>query len=156
MRKKFIPFREFGNIYGQTQLNSLYVMRCKNEIPTVAFALDKKTNLVDVNFFVRRKKFQTKVWLEAHDNYFFLTRHMSASFLSKLIFEIDDTHTIDSWNMFFHKTLFRSMKENILAYMIDGMLMKFYRYSRWLIRGLFILANVKPQHRDTSVLLDRY
>jgi len=156
MCKKFIPFREFGNIYGQTQLNKLYVMRSRGEVLPSAFSTDKKTLLVDINFFILRKELQTKVWLESHDNFYFLTRHMSASFISELLFKLDDSHSVDSWNVFLNKQLFSVLSESILAYKTEGMILKFYRYSRWLVRSLFILEKVKPQHRDISVLLDRY
>ena len=116
----------------------------------------KEHDLINESFFVRRYKFKRKVWLESHDLFYFLTRHMKAVQLSELLHKMDKNHSPESWNHFQSKTLFAFQSESILNYRVDGMSMKFYRYARWLVRGLFILKRVKPEHRDLKVLLDKY
>lgn len=154
--KKFIPFKEFEHFYGEAPLHKLYMMRKYGSIQPSAFSKKDNILLLDINFLFRRKDFQRKVRSEAHDNFYFLTQHNSYSYIAKLLFKIDDSHSVHCWITFLSSGLFRSADDDILSYKTDMMLMKFYRYSRWLIRGLFVIKNVKPWNRDINVLLDMY
>jgi len=157
MGKKFISYREFESIYGEKALNAIQCKKSVGNIPSCAFASNgKKFKLIDVNFFLKRQDFVRKVWLNSHDNYYFLTRYISTNELCFLLNKIDGSISKGVWNSFIHNNLFLNGGQGLSDYRIKRIRWAFYRYSRWLIRGLFILANVKPQHRDISVLLDRH
>jgi len=153
---KFILLEEFIEKHD-VNLNVLYVNKGKNFYPDAVFLKQaKRKMLIDENFFIKRCVFKKKVWNESHDFYFFLTRHISNLQLARLLYKIDKKHSVHSWNNFLAVTLFGLRREDILSYKVEGLTMKFYRYSRWLIRALFVKVGIPLEKRDIKVLLNRY
>jgi len=118
--------------------------------------LKRGQRLINEEFFIRRREFKKKVWLESHDMYYFLTKHNTRLDLARLLHKVDVSITVETWNSFLAVTLFLLQRDDVMSYNVNGLMWKFYRYARWLIRALFIKVEVPPNKRDLSILLDRF
>lgn len=88
---------------------------------------------IDERFFLNRKKLEKKVWLEAHDMYYYiLDNYMTDNTLkfARVLHAINDKYSIASWNMFMQDKLFRLPPTSMFDYKINGRLWSFYRICR--------------------------
>ena len=135
--------------------NNIRVMKSHGTIPGSIFYKERKKPMkVDASFFERRQAFKSRARDESIDNYYFLTKHMSQFYIAEILYKIDSSNDARSWNHFMQVSLFGISEDNILKINMSVMAYKFLRYSRWLIRGAFIISNVKPEHRDVSIIWD--
>ena len=149
---KVAVFAEKHNVL----LNSIYVKRSIGVLPKSIFKKIPKDGLyIDENYINRRNAFKKKVWLESHNNYYFLTKNFSPYYLSKMLNIIDPTKSIDNWNNFMSRYLFSVVDRSYLTYKIKDTLYKFYRYTRWIIQIAFRKLNIPMEKRDILVLIDR-
>jgi len=157
-RSSWIKVGEFCDKYN-CSINSIHAGKFNGRYPPSVFKfLTARILLINENWFLRRVLFVRKVWLEAHDAYYFLTKHLSIFELSTLLCKIDDSKTVESWNVFFNKSLFSPLNDNIVNVFMSMALYKFHRHSRWLIRGLFIISGrfVLDRKKVVNNILDNY
>ena len=65
---------------------TIYVRKTKGHINPSAFSLNcEGVVMISESFFIRRKAFQKKIWLESHDFYYFLTKHMNEADLCRML-----------------------------------------------------------------------
>lgn len=141
----------------EVSVSNVYVKKSEGLIAPYAFSKNSGGSVyVNEDFFLRRKEFKKKVWLQSHDMYYFLTKHLSDTAVSKLLNKIDNSISYESWNTFLATALFSNSITSILSYQVNDLAWKFYRYARWLIRAIFIKAGIPPKNRDIAIILDNY
>jgi len=149
---KVAVFAEKHNVL----LNSIYVKRCESILPKSIFKKIPKDGLyIDENYINRRNAFKKKVWLESHNNYYFLTKNFSPYYLSKMLNITNPSISIDNWNNFMSRYLFSVVDRSYLACRIKKTLYRFYRYTRWIIQMAFRKLKIPVKNRDIMVLIDR-
>jgi hypothetical protein len=155
---KFISVIDFIEKYD-LNISSIYVQKGKKIIPESVFKkISERKLLVDESFFTRRLDFRRRLWLESHNNYFFLTKHITAWKLAKILNRVDSSLSVDSWNVFMSSRLFATLPTSITSFRTTEVLYKFYRYTRWIIRGLFIKYGryVPDRKKIIARVLDNY
>lgn len=153
---KFVKINDFLEKYD-LEIYTINVKKKQGVLPDYIFRESSNNKmLIDENYFTKRNKFKVKTINNCHDIFFFITKHFNNRDLARGLHAIDNEISVDSWQFFLQVSLFSFQSDSIFNCKLSGMMWKFYRYSRWIIRGAFVLANVKPEHRDVSVLLDRY
>lgn len=153
---RYILIQDFCRKHDVTPSN-LYVRKSLGTIPGSAFKkIPGNASLIDEEFFEKRKLFKRKVWLECHDYYYFLTMYSTDSDLAWWLHRVDGSISIDSWTSFICNRLFSEQDDDITDYRVSRLFYAFYRYSRWLIRGIFIRGQMPRWKRDIYVLLDKY
>jgi len=151
---KVVDFAEKHNF----NVNIIYVDKHKGKIPESAFLKSKDSFFIDESFFTKRLDFRKRLWLEAHDAYYFLTKHKSLTDIAKILNRIDPSFTYMSWVTYMSGTLFASLPSSITIFKTTELLYKFYRYTRWIIRGIFIkFGRFVPDRRKlVASVLDNY
>ncbi len=149
----FIKIATFADKYDLT-IDNVYVQ--KSKVSPLAFRKSARDRTqVDETHFLRRKNFKKKVWLESHDMYYFLARHLTDVDISRLLVSVDPSVNVTTWNIFLNRTLFMTDESSIMHMKVYGLSWKFYRYARWLVRAIFKKAGVRVENRDIKVLLDK-
>lgn len=153
-QKKLISLALFNERYSLPK-NTIHVGKSKGTINASAFEKIKNSIMIDEKFFIRRVGFKKRVWLEAHDFYYWLSKHLKDTQMSELLAKIDGDESqdcINNWNMFIHKTLFYRPESSVLVYKISPTLWKFWRYGRWIFNALHRLRGIQKNKRD----IERY
>ena len=152
---KWVRVLEFADKYD-THTDNIYVKKHNRALPSFIFKKDRVGLLIDEEFFVRRIKFRKKIWLKSHDNYYFITKNIPYSCLSRYLHIINPSVSIDSWNTFLAGDLFTVPPSSVTRFKVSDMLYKFYRYSRWIIQMAFRKLKIPVKNRDIDVILDNY
>ena len=90
---------------------------------------------VDYNGLMKRKEFQKRIWLRAHDNYYDLMEHFKAeNRLAKWLSQWSDVKQ-DSWVDFLARHLFMMPTEDLFGYRVSVRLWGFYRMTNRLLKS---------------------
>ena len=147
-RAKMILKGDFCEKYGVDN-NTFYVSIFKKASKPMS-----TKHSIDENFFIRRKEFSKRVWLQCHENYYFLSRHLKDYELSKILSIF--TSNIQSWSTFISTNMFTTIDERgIFDYKVKPKMWQFFRLTTAIIRKIFKIARVKRENRDLSVLIER-
>lgn len=155
---KWIKAIDFAEKHGFS-VAIIYTDKHNGKIPESAFSLNNDGHyLIDESFFSRRLDFRKRVWLEAHDNYYFLTKHSTLTDIAKILNRIDPSQSVNCWVAYMSSALFASLPTSITVFKTTELLYKFYRYTRWIIRGLFIKYGryVSDRKKIVASVLDNY
>ena len=143
----------FSEVYGVSK-ESIYTAKSTGTLPEGAFRIENKTVYMNTKFFDRRVKFRKRVWLESHDNYFFITKTINeytlANMLSRWV-----GGSQQSWAVFMSQDLFSPNTKSILRYQVSGRLWLFFRLTSWLIQIMFKRLGVPKEKRDKEVMICR-
>ena len=155
---KWIKAIDFAEKHGFS-VAIIYTDKHNGKIPESAFSINNDGHyLIDENFFIRRLDFRRRLWLESHDNFYFLTKYISPWELAKILNRVDPSYSVDSWNVFMASRLFATLPTSVTIFKTPTSLYNFYRYTRWIIRGLFIKYGryVSDRKKIVASVLDNY
>ena len=101
-------------------------------------------NLIDENYFLRRKEFKKRIWLENHDSFFILTEKHSQFTLAGVLSEFLGSSK-GSWNTWMDNGLFSlsTVDGSIVDTKVSENHWKFYRFCRALTNITLRLENEK-------------
>jgi hypothetical protein len=120
--------------------------------PREILTYDGRTVFVDHNYFVRRYEFAKKVYHEAQDYYYILTRYMSQYELAGLISEYLGRDQ-SSWNTYMQCNLF-VISRTLTSPKIPEKTWQFWRFTKSLLRSIIRLRNHKFRyHPDKKQLV---
>lgn len=143
-----MTIRGFCETYDLS-IDTLYVGKASGSIPAHVFKHDGiRGTMIDEKFFLNRKQFRRKVWLESHTMFYFLNKHLSETDISRLMMKMDGGGSVGNWNTYVSDRLFRTPNESILQYKLSSAVWKFYRYCRWIIQHMFKVVGVPREQRD--------
>lgn len=148
---------DFAEKY-ELSVRSIYIRR---HVGTMGKNLFKeKDNLlcVDEKAILKRTAFRRKVWLESHERFYFLTKHLSTLELCTLLAKIEGDATrqkIYQWNTWIAVDLFSIQDNSIVNYRVNDKAWKFYRYTGWIIQMLFRTAKIPTNKRKLDKLIER-
>jgi hypothetical protein len=123
-------------------------MRCQGTISDKVL----KDKAIDEKYFVRRKRAYRKIWLQAHENYFFFSKHLIDSHIAKLLSLAHGR--MQDWTSFLAQGLWTYI-ESITNVTIPKMLWLFYKYTTWAINYMFKLKKIPQKKRILAVLIER-
>ncbi len=134
-RNNFILLDDFIEKYNLNK-NSFESMRARGYYPQNIFDKSggRRNIKINENYFLKRKYQIKKIWSAACENYYILNENLSNYKLAKLLHEIDNSKSINSWTMFLHSDLFTRPSEKITKVSLTKGIYKFVRYSNWIIR----------------------
>jgi len=128
-----------------------YVYGMANECEYV-FSEDG-TTYVNEREIVRRRHFHNHVKDTCQQHFFLLNRYFNVSEIAWMLNRIDKSSTEKTWIFFMNETLFRVTDDSsIFAYKIKRLMWKFFRYTRWLLMGIFRLGSYKYGNVDIREL----
>jgi len=118
------PLEKHNNIYVSLYNKNPFLHKVDNKV------------LVDMDRLVKRRKFYDMIWHEAQDNYYKLTESMIDRQIAKMMAELDDRYSIESWNDFICRSLFSQAYQDssLLKYKTTKRLWSFWRLTRMAIR----------------------
>ena len=155
---KLISLPDFAEKYN-VGIGIVYTDRHKGKLPeSIFYKSSNRKHFIDESFFIRRLDFRKRLWLEAHDNFYFLTKHSSLTDIAKILNRIDSSQSVNCWITYMSSALFASLPTSITVFKTTELLYKFYRYTRWIIRGLFIKYGryVSDRKKIVASVLDNY
>lgn len=156
MRKRnYISSEEFALKYD-VAANHIHVFKndLKGEIPKGLFYYENKKKMyIDEEFFLRRKIFQHKIWLEAHDYYYFFSEQVSDYAMAKIVAKYYD-EKVANWSNYIHDYLFSYLQSSIFKYKVSKVLWKFYRAMKSIYREMHLKKGIKSP-KPPSFYLDK-
>ena len=151
----YLRVNEFADKY-HVSVDNIYTQKHSGKLPESIFIkYTYNTMFIEESFFLRRQAFKKKIWLKAHDNYYFLERHLNVWQMALMMEKASKIGSQKSWNTWIKNFLFLIQEGGILHYKIQEKLWLFYRVTRTVINRLFRYCKIKPQKRQLSVLIDK-
>lgn len=131
---KFISVKEFSELYNVSEVNVHVIRFHKN--PSWIKVVNKRT-IIDVQYLLEHQEWQKKLWLSAHDYYFYFTHvfQVSQNFFSKIIAEFYD-ESYRSWYDFMQTGLFKTIEKSLIHTNISSQLLKFVEFCELFIPKL--------------------
>ncbi len=145
---KLLTISHFCDKYqiSEEQLGTYYYRNKK------AFARKNKVLMVNETFLVSRKNFQVKIWNEAFELYYFLSKKMTNTEISEMLSLIEVgkvvKNKVDIWNAYLTKQVFKSLDSEIMFYEVGIPLYKFWRMAKWAVHMMFRKCGVPRNKRN--------
>lgn len=150
-KHNWITISEFCGTYGNSK-ESVFAMKCTGAIPKSAFKkISSKVTMIDENYFIRRVEFKKRITNEMHDYYFYLTRYFSEAEICRMIYKIDSTQSLSTWQAFLSNGLFALNNDSIMTTKVPPKKWAFYRYSTWIIRKEMLKHGMKLGEFDIDI-----
>lgn len=129
-KRSFITVKDFTEKY-ETDDNLVYSYLGRFENTGFYIERKGKPNLVDENYFIRRKNFKRFIWMRSHEYYFAMTENNTQYAIAGLLSKYMGGNK-RSWNSWMSQALFSlSMLDSSIADTKLPLLnWKFYRFCR--------------------------
>ena len=147
-----MSINDFSDKY-KVSAGAIYVGKHNGSLSSNAFKAQYNSLFVDEEYFIRRERFKRKVWLESHDMFYFLTKHLSILEVASMLSEFSGKKS--NWSSWMNGPLFQIDDTSIINCKVNSKAWEFYRIARWIIRRLFVKARVPVSKRDITILLER-
>ena len=119
--------KEFSDTYGVSTA-SVYTHKC---LYSPEWIIEQGTTcIVDEKYLLKIQDYRRKLWLCAHDYYYYFTYVLEVSQfkIAEIISEyFDESHR--SWNMYLHKDLFQNIEKSLVDIKISTKLSKFIEFA---------------------------
>lgn len=144
---KLILVDDFAFKYNITT-EQIKTYRFKNKKPFIKRGI---YYYIDEDYFKRRKNFELKIWNDAHNLFYFLSKKMQSDEIAEMMTLLELGYIcekrVNLWNTYLSTRIFMRLEESVLQYKISKMLWRFWRNAKWAVQMMFKKCKVKKENR---------